>query len=487
MRSRPVLVCAALAVALMHAAPSSATPDLEVGNTDRSSWYAAGGPGYWTEPSAYVRVDETCESLAEPGRTDCSLDAFRSKPFTVIAFIDTGINPYAEDFAAPEFVHHPSAYIEGYPADARALDLDLDEPDYETARAADDLTWLRTNRGELRWIPGTRIVGAISFADGDTDGVHPERKILDDHGHGTGVASVAAGRVFGANPNALIVTIEGLGSRGLRWASEQPWIDVVSNSWGPTANIPVGSASAVRAATGSGKVVAFAAGNGVTNQRLPVVGVRPPDSNPSLTSPYGGQRDVVTVGAASPVNGQDYWWHSWPVDVSSFGGLWPAVSAFDAGLKSRNFGGTSCATPITAGVISSLVQRAREVFGDTTEGPEDAGLAVATPGRTLPSAGPLADGALTRADVVDAVTKTAYPVPFDPGDTERLADDYPIRPTTDRSYVFSGYGIVDRDSRARAWSVLTGAEPLPSRPDVDEWMALVDAARTIWDHAPDTG
>ncbi|MFN2525959.1 MAG: S8/S53 family peptidase [Actinomycetota bacterium] len=216
-----------------------------------------------------MRIDAACRNLPASEQTTCSLERFRQKPFVVIAFVDTGINPYHRDFRAPDFVHHPSKFIEGYPKSAAAINLDLKAAGargYAAARRADVREWASTEAGELYWFPGTRVIGGISIEAGGTSNPEfGEFPILDDQGHGTGVASVAAGQFFGSNPEALIVMIEGLGDASLEWATSQKWIDIVSNSWGNRANLPVGDTEASREATRRGQTVAFAAGNGATN------------------------------------------------------------------------------------------------------------------------------------------------------------------------------------------------------------------------------
>ncbi|MDQ3941436.1 MAG: S8 family peptidase, partial [Actinomycetota bacterium] len=169
----------------------------------------------------------------------------RSDATAIVALIDTGINPYSIAFRdrSARAYNHPSTYIPGFPKDATALRLHLDVP-YEEAMKADAKTWALLRRGQLYWIPGTRIVGAISFGSGGTNcpvvSVPPanalqtgckETVVLDDHGHGTMTASRAAGAPNSLAPTARIVMIEGLGGGSVEWAAEQGWIDVQSNSW----------------------------------------------------------------------------------------------------------------------------------------------------------------------------------------------------------------------------------------------------------------
>ncbi|HVF52746.1 MAG TPA: S8/S53 family peptidase [Actinomycetota bacterium] len=466
----------------------------------RDQWYAENDTRHWSNGDR-VRIDKSCLGAPRGRQVACSLEAFKKRPFVVIALIDSGINPYHQDFRAPEFVHHPSKYVEGYPSDAVELDLSLDVADkdgYEAARTADDLTWAAVPSSKLHWIPGTRIIGAISKGTGGAGGDYPERRILDDGGHGTGTASVAAGTYFGSNPNALIVEVEGLGEASLEWASTQPWIDIVSNSWGNQANLPLGDPEMTRVAAQRGQSYVWSAGNGATNTNssaaFPPDGpvedpckCKTPDSDNSITDPWSGPSWLVTVGAASPINGQAHWWHSIPVDVSSFGSKWRAAGAFgvtpeidsDENDETRDFGGTSCATPITAGVLSAIIEQARFVLGDTRGGQRPGGaVAVGSKKGSLPKDGPLSDGKLTRPEAEEIVQKTAFPVSADP---EQITWDYAVRPTTPLYYVFLGYGVVNASSKALALDVLMGKEPMPERAEVDQWIAAMDVLRNaIW-------
>lgn len=466
----------------------------------RDEWYAYNDDSHWGGSRTHVRIDKSCARLPKPKQVACSLDVFKNKPFVVIALTDTGINPYHEDFRAPEFIHHPSRYIERYPADAEAVKLSFpvaDKKGYEGARTADDLKWQLLQTKKLYWFPGTRIIGAISQGTGDTVDPWQERRVLDDQGHGTGTASVAAGQFFGSNPNALIVSVEALGENSVAWASQQEWIDIVSNSWGNLANLPLGDPSDTKVGTDRGQIWAWSAGNGATNTNssrvFPPDGpvedpckCKTPDSDNSMTDPWSGPSWLLTTGAASPINGQDHWWHSYPVDVVSFGSKWRAAGAFgvkirpdEENIETRDFGGTSCATPVTAGVLSRIILEAREILGDTVGGQRpDQAIAVG-PKSKAPKEGPLSDGVLTRLEAEEIVQKTAFPVPADP---VKITWDYAIRPTTPLSYfIHQGYGLVDKSSLQLALKVLVGKEPMPERAEADAWIQATDALRdAIW-------
>ncbi|MGH2692954.1 MAG: hypothetical protein ACRDHM_10710, partial [Actinomycetota bacterium] len=141
----------------------------------------------------------------------------------VVAIIGEGTNPYHGDFSEPEQVAHPSTYLPGYPEDAVPLNLSLDAPDYAAAVEADTGTWEGYERVKLHYVPGTNIVGMITFGDGNA---------LDEGGHGTGTSSLATGNVHGMAPNADVVMVNGDLFAAIEWVAAQPWIDVMSISFG---------------------------------------------------------------------------------------------------------------------------------------------------------------------------------------------------------------------------------------------------------------
>lgn len=202
-----------------------------------------------------------------------------------------------------------------------------------------------------------------------------------------------------------------------------------------------------------------------------------------MTDPWSVPAWLLTIGAVSPINGQDHWWHSYPVDVSSFGSKWRAAGAFgveiepdEANVETRDFGGTSCAAPITSGVLSRIILEAREILGDTIGGQRPDQAVAVGPKARAPKKGPLSDGVLTRLEAEEIVQKTAFPTPADP---EKITWDYAVRPTTEAYYIHQGYGVVDRNSLALARKVLVGTEELPSRPEADQWIQAMDAIRGV--------
>lgn len=434
-------------------------------------------------------------------------DALKKKSHVVIAIVDTGINPYHRAYKRPDLVAHPSTYIEGFPKNAPALGLTFGK-DYKKAREADKKkVWSKADFFKLYWIPGTNIIGAYSTTPplppepvvGDPKAPRTVDPIIDDNGHGTMTSSVAAGAVYGSNPDALIVMVQGY-DKGFEWAAKQPWIDMISSSWGDPAAVPynkniprIGQPETpepfVNETVGDrdsrtyessgpfvlrdGRTACFSAGNGATRTGAAY-------DRYSSIRPTGGPSWVVTVGAASPRNDQDYGWHSIPVDIASYGLHVPAAAS-DSVDGEQEGTGTSSATPIACGVFSKALLEARRAMGDTREGIHTArGVRVPAAGRRGP--GMLADGVLTRLELQEAVFKTAIRAPLDP--TTYAYEPVPSVPDTPLYYTQMGYGVVNRISAKSAVDVMLGRAPMPDRSDVDAWIAQLDTIRdAIWNPA----
>lgn len=391
------------------------------------------------------------------------------KSFAVVAVIDTGFGPSDGVYTAPELADHPSTYVTGFPVRTQPLPLD--------ASGAE--------RKKLYYFPGTRVIGAISFGEAREGSLlfnEPcgDRVLLDDCGHGAFVTRRAAAQ----SPDVLIVAVEVENPlEGIVWAIDQPWIDVISLSWGTLGSLPIGGgniSNLTYRATQQGKVVTVAAGNGLTNYE----GV--PDRMPTYTDPFSGPSWVVTVGAYSETCGYMWSYSNTPPDV---------VAASPSG------GGTSLAAPVVAGQVGGVLAAGRDAVGDTGEGPRGGLLAIA-PGAGTPQ-GPLQDGKLTRAELEAVVFHTARVETQYGGGVECTSGDGPLEwlrcVTTyhcavlgpanipgvdedlDPQFVLEGYGRVDATSGAKAGAVVRGDAPEPPRLVEDAFMLAGDAGRdAIW-------
>lgn len=122
--------------------------------------------------------------------------------------------------------------------------------------------------------------------------------------------------------------------------------------------------------------------------------------------------------------------------------------------------GTSFATPTTAGRVASLLRYARRLVGSTRGGIHNGRLVTAATDAALPAAGPLADGSLTRSELIDLLHHVAVPA----------------EPPSPTRYLVEGYGALNDVAMRRAERVLAGLEPEPSRPEEDAMHAQVEAA-----------
>lgn len=416
-------------------------------------------------------------------------------PLVTVAHIDTGVNPYHVSWQTDEpfATAHPSTYIPGYPADARALNLTLNAPSYTAALDADQAIWDDTEPDILYYVPGTRLVGLINL----NQPVAP-----DDHGHGTMTATRSTGPASLA-PEARFVSVQGLGAGGVRWVAEQDWIDVQTNSWGSLVPLPgvpgaAGTPNAIRDAATRMPVI-FASGNGN--------GFNGAGMNPTWlqqTAPPG----AIQVGGHD--NGHLTLWHGQPAHVVAdyYGGIHAPHDAID-GLTTAGIACcTSASAPYAAGGMAAIILEARTRLGDTTPGITDGAngeriLAERGDTTTLPLSGPLSDGLLTLDEAIRLYLVTAQAMihegPHDgarhwatdgeaPDPTNPAGNPYcqlcwgtPIEwhqvPPDAPAFVNRGYGSIDPWSVEQATGVLRGETAAPERTLEDEWFALDAAVR----------
>lgn len=426
--------------------------------------------------------------------------------FVVIAVIDTGINPYNPDFNATKAqpaggTVNPSTYLPGYPTGVPALPLTCTATTSISTACISDFSgvpWAgfggATPASALRWIPGTKIIGAISFDN-------TEGPILDTNaatgGHGTLSASVAVGNIDGTCPECLLVVVQGLGGGALDWASAQPWIDITSNSYGmdfrclvpsvppdplaiagcpPQVAGTIACYAACAAATGprpfveKGGTAVFAAGNGNLNMF----------DSPQEThlSPLAGPDWIFVAGAIERGPENSILGSGKPVTASSYAaGIIPAA-CFDNNTQYCNHGGTSAATPQIAGVAGKVLLTARNLLHDWRTGPRGTmggTEGIAAHGAPVYANQYLKDGNLTRHELWALVTTTALPL----GGSLSIGTNGPASPV---DYAYAGYGIVNATSRDRAITLLGCGVDLPDRSDVDSFMDMDSVVRQFrWD------
>ncbi|HYO60741.1 MAG TPA: S8 family serine peptidase [Actinomycetota bacterium] len=433
--------------------------------------------------------------------------AREARPDAVVAIVDTGINPYHDTFAddSPRAYRHPSTYIDGYPKDAQALSLSLDEPSFEKAFVKDcKRVWARVEPGKLYWVPGTKIAGAITFGPQGPAGCGSWRAmagyIFDWYGHGTMTASRAASREYGACRSCRIVAIQPMhepatGEEGFTQAVDfagenASWIDVQSNSWGPVApvwdptnlsGVNLASSELIRAVERAARshLAFWASGNGAAT-RGGVAG------HPAFLQPHMTP-SAITVGAHD--SGYVTTWHGFPPHVISDGcASWAAETGSTTEARGDVGSGTSAATPYAAGGAAEILLEARRILGDDSTGVD--GGVVARGRRGLVARGPLADGKLTLEEWKRLLFVTATPRPegqhedgpaCDPVQASGLWFTTPVKwsdvPEDFPEYVNTGYGAVDDAALRLAAAVLTGRGEAPDRSEVDAYFEHERAIR----------
>jgi hypothetical protein len=316
----------------------------------------------------------------------------------VIAVVDSGFSPYHLNWRAsgmpegtdPALVEHleagddPATWLPGYVrtpdvASSGSIDLTLpDDPDavVEELEDADDvheqLPLSRRGEVHIRSLAGTKIIGAVDFAGG-TDGFFGSNT-----SHGNGTSSVAAGNIHGSCPECLVVLVRyGSGAEmesASDWAMSQPWIDVVTNSFGFSTvqrdRIYDGASTELqREASERGQTIFFSSGNGQANTfTVP---------NTTIQSSQEGPDWIVTVGGTAP-NGGNYQGAGKPADVASIGSGYPSGYGGATVSGTGSFSGTSNATPVVAGIYAKALSDLRRAMEGPSRSQADGVIATGT-------------------------------------------------------------------------------------------------------------
>lgn len=426
----------------------------------------------------------------------------------VVAVIDDGFSPYHYDFRAERMPQHldadpsndlpldqpPHTWIPGFPdpsgfVDYRPLNLTLPGPGGSIAEAvaADEATWSNTFQTipevleSYYWVPGTKVVGAIKTNSGPFN--------VSQGAHGTGSTSVSTGNIYGTCAECVLVFIQYDNARSaIIWASQQPWIDVITNSYGHNLtpardNVNLGSPiGAPRDATVRGQEIFWSAGNGLENAFVV----------PATTYTTGqkGPDWIMTVGAVTP-GGAPYSGAGKMVDVASVGSSYPAsIGAATVNGGGGNFSGTSNATPVSAGIFSRALHLARTSLGGPSKTQSGGVIATGTPlacGVARPNC-ELDDGVLTRLELQNLFLMGAAPAttgisPGGVGSAPKVGEDA-FMSTGHGSYFGRSGGILswtnefDRSLR----EPMLGLRALRARPTGEsEWMTVDSFCRQkIW-------
>lgn len=293
-----------------------------------------------------------CLAPADPGAIPAASEASGDArtPPVVVAVIDNGITPYHASFlAGPD--HATFADVPGFPADAAPVALALGEPDFDAAVAADDEEWRAIEPETLVVFPGTRLAAAW-FAKSSEEA----RPIVDDGGHGTPVADA----VLEASPHAVVLMLQINDDEdivpAMLWAAAQPWIDIVSVSWGKYvpeyAEEPdMGLADAYREAARAGKILVNSAGNEPTVH---------------WTDEHSAPPFVVAVGGAmNATHGETRTASRFPDVIAAFVQTRAVAHTLDERAPTA---GTSFSCPTVSGTLAEALWLVRDAGGSATAG-----------------------------------------------------------------------------------------------------------------------
>ena len=296
----------------------------------------------------------------------------------------------------------------------------------------------RMRPGVLYSVAGTRLL-LLNAGSAAYDGIG------GDALHATGVVDSVVGKTVGTAPKALAVVVLGdAGDAAYGWLARQSWVDLASTSDYTISTLPrpeqcAGSA-AVREFSKSGRILFSSSGNTT-------------DQPEALISPNGLPETYLVGG----VDSSGATWRPGHVEESDpFYALGNVVRPYETGERFSyqaaapdsasgfvHFGGTSGATPLTAGWAAKLVQYARDVLG----GRATSGGALAA-GPRHPRGGPLADGRLTRDELVALMHGVAVQHTGLPGGV---------------AYAAEGFGALDAAAIKHAEQILDGRQPTPHR------------------------
>lgn len=383
-------------------------------------------------------------AIPAPTRANSSVAKPAPAPPAVIAVVEHGVNVLHSDFAVAGGGDAPLP--RGLPQVTRVTlpDSGSFEQRLEEAQSG-PLGHLEEDT--LYYVRGTRVL-VYSPPDSFTTDV------FQDRSHGTGVASAAVGSEHGTNPDALVVVVVDSGPAAWEWLAKQNWIDAVSTSY---ITVLHGTERCheepfIKEIVDQGRLVFSAVGNGEQFGQIGSPSGVPQAYQVGGVDPEGRTYLPRADGYASTSNR--------PYET---GDRFQFDSANSDSLSdSMAFGGTSGATPSTAGRATKLIQHARTLLGSSFTGARHQKLARAGRSALVPKDGPLADGDLKASELIDVLHHIARPA----------------EPASPARYLIEGFGALNHDNvLALGKRVLSGRAKLPERPQEDAMHEHVETTR----------
>ena len=355
--------------------------------------------------------------------------ASRTAARVVVAVIDTGINAYHEYFHAGGPLYGKKRPSSVTPAVLKEFGIDEDHiirvtrtGNFGADFAKDKAQFDAIEKGEPYWIAGTNVIG-ISFLE-DKQRLRPDGG-ASAHGIGTSAS------VLTANPEAIVVAVEDWNvDEAERWAFTHPSVDIVSTSYGPVTSYPTLThlTASYEGVVENGKAHFGAAANDPSYSSLDET------SGPWWSIGIAGFEEGAAGGRqASSGNVPDF--------VGDFTQDLPYCRSCEEGVQS--VGGTSFATPRSAGTFSKVLLEARRASGHV------GGIVESGEGTPLLVTG---THELSVWDMRRALEEAAYYPGLDDYGTEGGVDPTAIPVVDAAPWVQTGWGLI---SPAKAFEVVT--------------------------------
>ncbi|HEX2056779.1 MAG TPA: S8 family serine peptidase [Actinomycetota bacterium] len=389
----------------------------------------------------------------------------KGQPRVVVAVVDTGFNAYHEYFhqGGPLYSNERPSSVT--PAVLKEFGIDKDHiirvertGDFGADFAQAKAQFERIEKGEPYWFAGTNVIG-ISFL-GDKQRLRPDGN-ASSHGIGTSAA------VLTANPDAIVVAVEDWNvDAAEEWAFTHPAVDIVSTSYGPATSYPTFNhlSFSYTGVVENGKVHFGAAANDPTYSGLDET------SGPWWTIGIAGFEEAASSGRQmSSGNVPDF--------VGDFTQDLPYCRSCEQGLES--VGGTSFATPRSAGTFSKVLLEVRRAAGHTG--------GIVKRGDAAPL---LVDGKtkLTNWDMRRALEEAAYYPTTSEYGSEGGPDPSAVPVNDVAPWVQTGWGLI---SPAKQYEVIKemlahlgiGGKPTRTKPQeaCDFMTRNMEARHAYWD------
>ncbi|HEX2240859.1 MAG TPA: S8/S53 family peptidase [Actinomycetota bacterium] len=396
-------------------------------------------------------------AAAFPTASRAAAVASKADP-VVVATFDTGTNPFHPCFRRAQ--GSPRELVPTYPATARPLPLKFKKT-YEESLEASQKALESIKDHTLYYVPGTNL----SFYGG----AQASTQFVDDYPHGAQASSQIACEQYGMASNAQLVILNWYDPQDLneafslvKWAADQPWIDVVHLNIQDVPTPLISPAEDIAYLISKGKFVVIAAGNGVLG-----ASANYPMEISRWNAPVGS-----LIAGANDNGGYTNYSNLDPHVVMDGCGT---VAAEPDGFGDTGFSGTSSASPRITGYAARLLGELRAEFGHTGKG-----LLTIPSGNLRPKEGPLQDGKLVAAELHEVIRKTANPNPHDSkydGDMDPICW---VPQPADLPFAFypkMGYGEISEHTLPAAFAVAAGREPMPERPNEDRFYELSEELR----------